>query len=253
MDLVFLPDVPNPEQGAGDLVEPPTQPRLGRKLAWGLAAAGAALFLLWWRLADWAFEGNARSIFWVALLAVGLAAAIVWAVGRSGRRRLKAVGLLVVGGLVMAIASLAVPFGLVPPAWCCLDLGQEPRPADWQSGAELVAFRGSKSHHADEAYGLAPVAGEAIAMPAHCVAYQEGRHHRLDKCAVVPGNVSLGGDGTVWGPWTLQVSWNGWGERLYEDVELHPERRTVVAFDDEGNPVAWWAGQRAANGWFSTE
>lgn len=226
--------------------------RLGWRLALALVLGGALLFLLWWRLADVFFAGNARSLLWVHLLVLGLAAAIVAAIGRPAQRRAKAFGFLAIGGVVMAVASLAVPLGLIPPQACCLDLNQEPRPGDWQTGEELVAFVGSKSHDAHQSYGLAPAAGDPEGTPVRCVAYQEGRHHRLDKCTVVPGNVT-GWDDVTWGPWTLQASWSGWGERLYEDVELHPERRTVVAFDADGRPVAWWAGQLAANGRFSSE
>lgn len=248
---VRWPSVSDPSDPWGDEARPPRM-RLGRRLAWALVLGGALLFLLWWRLSDAFFAGNARSLLWVHLLVLGLAAAILAAVGRPGQRRAKALGFLAVGAVVMAVASLAGPLGLIPPELCCLDLDQEPRPADWQSGARLVAFQGSKSHDADESYGLVPATGEPPGTPARCVAYQEGRHHRLDSCSVVPGNVTRW-DGTTWGPWTLQASWSGWGERLHEDVEQHPGRRTVVAYDAEGRPVAWWAGEKAPNGLFSTE
>lgn len=117
-----------------------------------------------------------------------------------------------------------------------------PRPEDWQTGAALVAFGGGKTHAADEVYTLRPPA--AMPVPAACIAYQDALREDGDSCAVVPQANAT---------WTLVATWAGKWQTL-QDVEAHPERRTVVATDAAGAVVAYWDGMaRAPDGAFYTE
>ena len=133
----------------------------------------------------------------------------------------------------------------------CLDPVVSDRPENWQQGVALTAYSGSKLHNANEGYSLRPPAGTAAPAPDHCIAYQSGEERKLDTCGVHGTDEGRGG---VIGPWTLKASWDGDGERLHENVELHPERRTVVAFDAGGVVVAFWDGlARDADGQWVTE
>ncbi|MEA3191492.1 MAG: hypothetical protein QOD77_2074 [Thermoplasmata archaeon] len=115
------------------------------------------------------------------------------------------------------------------------------RPDDWQDGVALTAIAGTKTHAADETFELKPVA--AAPPPRSCTAYEDGAHEAGDTCQVVDG-----GDA-----WTLQAAWDGKWQTLPE-VEAHPERRTVVAFDQAGAVVAHWDGvTRDPGGAFATE
>lgn len=123
------------------------------------------------------------------------------------------------------------------------------RPADWDQGAGLLAYSGFRAHSADERQSLVPPENATVARPAYCGAYQDGQRSGWDTCAVSGPDGSYGGD---WGPWTIEASWDGRGEDLVE-TERAPERRTVVAFDAGGEPVAWWAGARHPDGAMAIE
>jgi hypothetical protein len=134
----------------------------------------------------------------------------------------------------------------------------EDRPDDWQQGAMLWAFEGGKSHNGDETYRLR-VANESGAPPVlppqpdHCVAYQDGRHAVGDTCTVFgPGQDTWDGEDIL--EWTIDASWDGKGQRLYEDVEQNRGGRTVVAFAADGTIVAYWDGiATSPDGSFSSE
>ena len=133
----------------------------------------------------------------------------------------------------------------------CSDVVGE-RPEAWQAGEPLWAYAGGKSHSADEGYLLHPHFADAP-RPASCIAYQDGRQHAADACTVIPAR-------EAWEPppsasaWVLSASWDGAGERLSEDVEMHPEGRTVVAFAADGSVAGWWDGlRREVPGAFYTE
>jgi hypothetical protein len=149
---------------------------------------------------------------------------------------------------------LALPMAIALGGCVGNDLFDGERPDDWQEGAPMLAFAGGKAHNADQTFSLRLVNGSAVPLqPVRCVAYQDGRHARGDDCAVIaPGRTTW--DGAAIGGWTLDASWDGHGQRLVEDVEQHPDRRTVVAFDPAGAAVAYWDGLSLdEDGDFSTE
>jgi hypothetical protein len=155
------------------------------------------------------------------------------------------------GRTAAAVALAAPTLLLVALAGCGNPFG-EARPEDWQTGAPLTAFAGGKTHGADEQYSLRVASGAVPPTPARCVAYEAGRHASRDDCTVVPGGRTLGSGRVITG-WTLEVSFSGVGQDLYE-VEQHPERRTAVAFAADGSVVAHWDGLlRDADGEFWTE
>lgn len=132
----------------------------------------------------------------------------------------------------------------------CVSHTHEARPDGWDGGVPLVAFAGEKGHDADERYHLRPV--EGADRPARCVAYQDARRDDRDVCRVLDAGAE-GAPEAPGAPWTILARWEGAGERLHEDVELHPDARTVVAFDAEGRPVSHWDGtRRDPDGDFST-
>lgn len=133
----------------------------------------------------------------------------------------------------------------------CANHLQQDRPADWNTGLALSAYAGGKTHSAHEDYDLRPL--ENGTQPSRCVAYQEAREDDRDSCTVY-GPREDRDAGRTFGPWTIEATWDGAGERLHEDVELHPERRTVVAFDEKGAVIAHWDGlRRDPDGSFWTE
>jgi hypothetical protein len=147
-----------------------------------------------------------------------------------------------------AAALAAAAAALLLPG--CSDVVGE-RPEAWQAGEPLWAYAGGKAHNADEGFLLH--ARNATAAPARCVAYQEGRQHEADSCSVVAA-AEAWREPPSGSPWVLAAQWDGAGERLHEDVELHPERRTVVAFAADGTVAAWWDGlRRESPGAFFTE
>ncbi|MHB1260156.1 MAG: hypothetical protein ACYC2H_00425 [Thermoplasmatota archaeon] len=133
------------------------------------------------------------------------------------------------------------------------DRFDEARPGDWQRGVVLEAFESTTDHDADETYTLRPANATTVPTPIRCVAYQDGRHARGDECEVLgPGRVDYAGIAEP--QWTIEAAWDGRGQRLNEDVERHPEARTVVAFDASGTVVAHWDGRlHDPDGSYSTE
>jgi hypothetical protein len=63
----------------------------------------------------------------------------------------------------------------------------------------------------------------------------------------------LNGGNTVLDHWAIEARWDGRGQRLSQDVEQHPEARTVVAFNAAGQVVAWWDGMHRSGGAYMTE
>lgn len=110
------------------------------------------------------------------------------------------------------------------------------RPADWDQGVELLFYEGFRAHSADESRRLVPPENTTVAPPAYCGAYQDGERKGRDACAVQGADTSFG---RTMGPWTIHASWDGRGEDLGA-TERDEARRTVVAFDAAGVPVAWW-------------
>lgn len=149
------------------------------------------------------------------------------------------------GVCMFRLAAVAMVLGLTG----CLGpaaLGPAPveRPADWDAGVMVLAYSGFRAHSADEEQSLVPPDNMTLPRPAYCGAYQDGVRQAGDTCAVADRDTRWGGD---WGPWTIVASWGGRGEDLVE-TEQDPSRRTVVAFDGAGTPVAWWAGARHPDG-----
>ena len=151
--------------------------------------------------------------------------------------------------VMLAVAGLLFA-GCAGPQWT-----GEMRPADWRHGVVLESYRGGKAHNGNEGYDLRPTANTTVGTPFKCVAYQNGRVDALDHCTVFGAGqfVPSEYEENQHAHWVLVATWDGTGERLYEDVELHPEGRTVVAFDGAGAIVAFWDGLLRAAGEYSTE
>lgn len=108
------------------------------------------------------------------------------------------------------------------------------RPLDWNTTLSLVVFDGERSHSADQTLDAAPPANTSVPQPAGCAAYQDGRRSPYDSCAVEGPQYVPNGSKV---PWTVRVHWDGRGEDVAEQ-ERDESRRTVVAFADDGTPVA---------------
>lgn len=132
---------------------------------------------------------------------------------------------------VLAIAALVLLAG------CIEGPAPKERPADWDQGAELVFISGFRAHSADETRDLVLPANVSLARPAYCGAYQDGVRKALDSCTVIAPYEPMYWDQS-W-DWGIEASWDGRGEDLVEQ-EQDESRRTVVAFDADGVPVAYW-------------
>ena len=111
------------------------------------------------------------------------------------------------------------------------------RPADWDQGVELVYISGFRAHSADEDRRIVPPENTTIATPAYCGAYQDGVRKARDTCTVLAPFAPMYWDES-WA-WGIEASWDGWGDNLIEQ-ERDESRRTVVAFNADGVPVAFW-------------
>jgi hypothetical protein len=122
-------------------------------------------------------------------------------------------------------------------AGCLEGPAPKDRPADWDQGTELVFISGFRAHSADEERQIVPPTNATLATPAYCAAYQDGFRDFGDSCTVIsPYGPMYWEESWDWG---IEASWNGRGEDLIEQ-ERETSHRTVVAFDAEGAPVAYW-------------
>lgn len=132
--------------------------------------------------------------------------------------------------LVLAIIGLA---GCVEPG----PDGPWPvqHPPGWDDTPEMTVVSGGRYHSADQDLGAA--GPEGVPRPAGCAAYQDGVRKGWDTCQVLDNVPRFGGGGPENATWWIQASWDGRGEDLIEQ-ERDESRRTVVAFDAAGSPVA---------------
>jgi len=122
-------------------------------------------------------------------------------------------------------------------------------PPDFDGGEGMLAYSGFRAHSADEEQHLVRADDSQLARPAFCGAYQDGVRKAGDDCTVEDADTRWG---EYWGPWTINASWDGAGEDLVE-TERNLQRRVVVAFSQDGQAVAWWAGARHADGSMAVE
>jgi hypothetical protein len=139
---------------------------------------------------------------------------------------------------VLAIALVLVFAGCV---------AARPLPQDWDSGQHLtVGSSGSKANGAGFTTFLSN--GEGT-VPDFCVAYRDQGAIAKDWCSVAGGreitHTSVDGTRKETSTWRTNqtpdwVALAGW-DTQHDTVDFVPR---VVAFDAQGQAVAWWEGKR---------
>ncbi len=134
---------------------------------------------------------------------------------------------------------LAVLMAVVALAGCVEPMPGGPwpveRPDGWDATPEMTAVSGGRYHSADQ--HLVADGPSGVPVPAGCAAYQDGVRKGWDTCRVEADQRPDAAGSPAGVGWTVMASWNGRGEDLIEQ-ERDESRRTVVAFDADGNPVA---------------
>jgi hypothetical protein len=131
----------------------------------------------------------------------------------------------------------------------CTGLSIGERPGPWDSGVELVAHSTGRSHSGAFDARVFPE-GDAE-KPAYCVAYRGAKQYGGDHCTVMTS------DSEHWfpigdPPWGLWGDWRGRGKDTADlpDPDLP---RTLVAYDADGHPIAYWDGALHPDASHSTE
>lgn len=132
-------------------------------------------------------------------------------------------------------------------AGCSHPVGE--RPESWQAGQELLGHSSARYHSGGFEVRAFPQA--EAAKPESCKAYRADREYGDDSCSIITSNSEH------WFPignpaWGVMAEWKGRGGDTADDPD--PDLpRTVVAFDAQGVPVAFWAGTYHAEARHATE
>jgi hypothetical protein len=137
--------------------------------------------------------------------------------------------------LLLLIAAIIMLSG-------CTDKVTSERPADWDSGEELLAHTTSRAHSG--AFGARLFPQENLTVPASCIAYRAGSAYAGDSCEVTNESSDES--------WGVRAGWNSRFDDTADNAD--PENpRTVVAFDAHGKATSYWAGANHPDSRHATE
>ena len=113
-------------------------------------------------------------------------------------------------------------------------------PDGWDQGDGLLAHSLARYHSG--AYTATAYPDADAPTPARCVAYRGDHAYAGDDCTVIlEGHTSWYPVQGTEPPWGLRADWEGrFGDTADDPDPDHPRR--VVAFDEDGAPVAYWDG-----------
>ncbi len=145
---------------------------------------------------------------------------------RSSESAAGRIGIAPLAVLALVVAACAAPDGRGPDDW--------PRPPDSPGPVELVGHFTSETHAGDR--GVSTHAEREAPTPGFCVAYLDDEAREGDDCVVDASPFEWAGDTH---PWTVRATWSGlgtWDDDTIARLDLH-------AFDQDGQPLAHWAGR----------